>query len=86
MMVARREKPADTPHRQIEAAIYDGLRQAGGAFSAEHGIGLDKLDAMARHCDPGKLATMRRLKAACDVFRRSAARVKLPVSATIRKS
>jgi FAD/FMN-containing dehydrogenase len=38
----------------------------GGSFSAEHGIGLSKLGAMAAHKDPVALMTMRAIKAALD--------------------
>ena len=62
---ARRRSPI-VPHAAIEAALYDGLAAQGGSFSAEHGIGRDKRDALARYADPGKLAVMRRLKAALD--------------------
>ncbi|MDQ0467838.1 FAD-binding oxidoreductase [Labrys wisconsinensis] len=66
VMAARRERPEHVPHEAIEAALYEGLREAGGAFSAEHGVGLDKREALARHGDPGKLAAMRAVKAALD--------------------
>ena len=59
---ARRSSPMPPSRR----ALYDGLAAQGGSFSAEHGIGRDKRDALARYADPGKLAVMRRLKAALD--------------------
>ena len=66
ILVARKTPLAIVPHAAIEAALYDGLAAQGGSFSAEHGIGSDKRDALARYADPGKLAVMRRLKAALD--------------------
>ncbi|MEM7173006.1 MAG: FAD-binding oxidoreductase [Pseudomonadota bacterium] len=57
------------PEEKVQAvslAVYDGLRAIGGALSAEHGIGLEKRSALARHLSPGKLAAMRAVKAALD--------------------
>jgi FAD/FMN-containing dehydrogenase len=51
---------------EISPLIYEGLEAMGGAFSAEHGIGLEKRDALAKIGPQGKLAIMRRLKAAFD--------------------
>ena len=47
-------------HEAIEDVLYDGLARAGGSFSAEHGVGLEKRDAYERHADPVKreLASM----------------------------
>jgi len=42
------------------------VRDLGGSFSAEHGIGLSKKPSMARHKNPVALAVMRRVKAALD--------------------
>ena len=66
VMVARREAPAEPPHDAIEDVLYGGLAAVGGAFSAEHGIGLEKRGALARFGDPGKLSLLRRLKQALD--------------------
>ena len=38
----------------------------GGSFSAEHGIGLVKVDELARYKSPIELALMQRVKAALD--------------------
>ncbi len=46
----------------IDATTFD----LGGSFSAEHGIGLAKLDTMSRGKDPVALEVMRTLKAALD--------------------
>lgn len=50
----------------IEAILYDGLDAIGGAFSAEHGIGREKLAALVRYGNPAKRAAMRAIKSALD--------------------
>jgi FAD/FMN-containing dehydrogenase len=60
---------SDTPFGSdgaIEALIYGGLREIGGAFSAEHGVGLDKRAALARLGGTTRLAAMRAIKQALD--------------------
>jgi FAD/FMN-containing dehydrogenase len=57
-----------------DAALYDSMVEAvedvvqalGGSFSAEHGVGLMKLNSMARRKDPAALDVMRAIKAALD--------------------
>jgi FAD/FMN-containing dehydrogenase len=51
---------------QVSEAVYAGLAELGGSFSAEHGIGIEKRDALARHVPPEKLAIMRAVKQAID--------------------
>ena len=46
--------------------LYDGLRLAGGSFSAEHGVGLEKREAYERHVDPVKRDLARAIKALID--------------------
>ncbi|OQM75311.1 FAD-binding oxidoreductase [Manganibacter manganicus] len=50
----------------VEDVLYDGLRAAGGSFSAEHGVGLDKRGAYERHADPVKQDLARALKMLID--------------------
>lgn len=50
----------------IRAAVDAAAVSLGGTFSAEHGVGLSKLGAMAAHKDPVALDVMRSLKAALD--------------------
>jgi FAD/FMN-containing dehydrogenase len=50
----------------ITEAVYADLAAMGGSFSAEHGIGIEKRGALARHASPEKLAMMRAIKAAID--------------------
>jgi FAD/FMN-containing dehydrogenase len=38
----------------------------GGSFSAEHGVGLTKMPAMARHKNPAALKAMHAIKSALD--------------------
>lgn len=58
---------ADTAvHMAIREAVEEETIALGGSFSAEHGVGLSKLSAMARHKDPVALDTMRRIKRALD--------------------
>ena len=59
-------KPVIERYEEIAPLVYEGLEAMGGAFSAEHGIGLEKREALARLGPAGKLAMMRRLKLAFD--------------------
>lgn len=47
-------------------AVEDVVQVLGGSFSAEHGIGVSKLDTMKRRKDPVALDAMRAIKAALD--------------------
>lgn len=51
---------------EIEAVLYGGLREQGGSFSAEHGIGSKRVRALATMADPGKLRAMSAIKHALD--------------------
>lgn len=53
-------------HMAIEDVLYAGLRESGGSFSAEHGVGLEKRDAYERHADPVKQELARALKKLLD--------------------
>ncbi|AZO70476.1 FAD-binding oxidoreductase [Mesorhizobium sp. M1D.F.Ca.ET.043.01.1.1] len=53
-------------HAAIEDVLYSGLREAGGSFSAEHGVGIDKREAYERHADPVKQELARAIKAMID--------------------
>ncbi|MCA0044406.1 FAD-binding oxidoreductase [Celeribacter litoreus] len=50
----------------VMEAVEDIVREMGGSFSAEHGIGLSKLSSMERRKDPVALDMMRAIKAAFD--------------------
>ena len=47
-------------------AVEDVVAELGGSFSAEHGVGLSKLNAMARRKNPVALDVMRAMKLALD--------------------
>lgn len=53
-------------HDAIVEAVEDEVQALGGSFSAEHGVGLDKLNSMARRKSPVALDVMRAIKAALD--------------------
>jgi FAD/FMN-containing dehydrogenase len=50
----------------IRERVEDVVQDLGGSFSAEHGIGLSKLNSMSRRKDPVALDVMRAVKAALD--------------------
>ncbi len=52
--------------QRIGDLAEDAAVAMGGSFSAEHGIGLRKRAAMARHKNPAAMAAMRTIKAALD--------------------
>ena len=47
-------------------AVEDVVQELGGSFSAEHGIGVSKLETMRRRKDPVALEAMRAVKRALD--------------------
>ena len=51
---------------QIEAIVYDAVAACGGSFSAEHGIGLLKRDALVRYAAPSAIELMKSLKRVLD--------------------
>lgn len=50
----------------IESAVYGELKQMGGSFSAEHGIGTEKRASLQKFASPSKLALMREIKRVFD--------------------
>lgn len=50
----------------LTEAVEEVAQELGGTFSAEHGIGLSKLETMRRRKDPVALDAMRAIKAALD--------------------
>jgi FAD/FMN-containing dehydrogenase len=50
----------------VETVLYDGLRERGGSFSAEHGVGSKRIHSLMATADPTKLSAMARVKAALD--------------------
>ncbi len=57
---------SDARKADIADAVYGGLKDMGGSFSAEHGIGTDKRASLAKHGDPEKLRLMREIKRVFD--------------------
>jgi FAD/FMN-containing dehydrogenase len=51
---------------RVMEVVEDVVAELGGSFSAEHGVGLSKLNSMARRKDPVALEVMRTLKRALD--------------------
>lgn len=51
---------------KVMETVEDVVAELGGSFSAEHGVGLSKLNSMARRKDPVALDVMRAVKAALD--------------------
>ena len=61
------DKARFTPHaRTVTAAIYDLVVSYGGSISAEHGIGLLKVDELAHYRSQVEIDTMRTIKRALD--------------------
>ncbi len=58
--------PMTAHYKAISALVYEELTALGGFFSAEHGIGLEKREALAEQSDPVKLALMRDIKRLID--------------------
>jgi FAD/FMN-containing dehydrogenase len=50
----------------LERAVYRGIVAMGGSFSAEHGIGTKRVEALSAVSDPVKMALMHGIKAALD--------------------
>lgn len=50
----------------VHALVYDAVTAHGGTISAEHGIGVDKREALVRHKSPVAVALMCSIKAALD--------------------
>jgi FAD/FMN-containing dehydrogenase len=50
----------------ISEAVEHGVKAFGGAISAEHGIGEDKMAALSRALTPAALGTMKAVKQALD--------------------
>ena len=48
----------------IDACLYNGLRELGGSFSAEHGVGSKRIQALLATADAGKIAAMGLVKCA----------------------
>lgn len=58
--------PSEAMYDRVIEAIEDVVQSLGGSFSAEHGVGLSKLNSMSRRKDAVALDLMRTIKAAID--------------------
>jgi FAD/FMN-containing dehydrogenase len=58
--------PLQAQEGKVKRAIHDLVREFGGSFSAEHGIGLLKVDELQRYASPVELDLMRAIKQAFD--------------------
>lgn len=58
--------PSKAVYDRVIHAIEDIVQDLGGSFSAEHGVGLSKLNSMDRRKDPVALDVMRAIKGALD--------------------
>ncbi len=59
-------KPEPALKAAIEEAVYSGLTEWGGSFSAEHGIGIDKRQSLEQIASETRLNLMRQVKAVFD--------------------
>ncbi len=57
---------SDSARAAVEAVVYGGIEVRGGSVSAEHGIGLEKVDHLHHSRSPAELALMHSLKRALD--------------------
>lgn len=66
-LTAARHTPfGEDDYTAVSVAVEQGLKKIGGAISAEHGIGTDKLATLARCVPEGNLTAMKLLKNALD--------------------
>jgi FAD/FMN-containing dehydrogenase len=66
-IVLNREGPLEAGlEAAIDACLYNGLRELGGSFSAEHGVGSKRIQALLATADAGKIAAMGLVKCALD--------------------
>lgn len=56
----------DDKMQAVEDVLYRDIAALGGSFSAEHGVGSKRRNALAATVSPAKLAMMRTIKAAID--------------------
>jgi FAD/FMN-containing dehydrogenase len=53
-------------YEEVATLVYEGLKERGGSFSAEHGIGLEKRRSLEKWAGETQIDLMRRLKAVFD--------------------
>jgi FAD/FMN-containing dehydrogenase len=60
------DRPIVERYAEVAALVYEGLREIGGSFSAEHGIGLEKRSSLEAWAGPTRHALMRAVKRVFD--------------------
>ena len=60
--IAREDPIPEELKAKSEPAVMDGLKDIGGSFSAEHGIGIEKREALLKYRDIGKMKMNRMIK------------------------
>jgi FAD/FMN-containing dehydrogenase len=60
------EQPIVERYADVAMRVYEGLKDLGGSFSAEHGIGLEKRDSLEHWAGAPRLKLMRAVKSAFD--------------------
>lgn len=66
LSMGRREPWSEQEKEALCIAVEHGVKELGGAISAEHGIGLEKLSSFNRNASAANLITMRAIKTALD--------------------
>ncbi|MBT5433450.1 MAG: FAD-binding oxidoreductase, partial [Rhodospirillaceae bacterium] len=61
-----RGTPMEELHDRVNTVLFEGLMEAGGSFSAEHGIGLEKRQLLRERGSAEKNDAMHAIKAALD--------------------
>ena len=59
-------RPITDRYAEIAALVYEGLKEIGGSFSAEHGIGLEKRASLESWAGAARIDLMRAVKAVFD--------------------
>jgi FAD/FMN-containing dehydrogenase len=59
-------RPVTDRYAEIASLIYEGLKEIGGSFSAEHGIGLEKRASLESWAGAARIDLMRAVKAVFD--------------------
>lgn len=66
LTMGRDEPWSAADEEELSKSVELGVKQMGGAISAEHGIGISKLGTFHRNVESGNLAAMQAIKAALD--------------------
>lgn len=66
IILNRRGPLAPEIAERVEGVLYQQLREIGGSFSAEHGVGSKRIHSLLATADPTKLAVMERVKRVLD--------------------